>query len=78
MSHEQDIESIIERVKPWPEEDRVALAYLILRDMRMKTREAAPRQTLNGALGVARGTSTPPDDATVRQWIDERRQAKYG
>jgi hypothetical protein len=78
MSHEQDIQSIIERVKPWPEEDRVALAYLILRDMRTKTREAAPRHTLQSALGVARGTSAPPDDAMVRQWIDERRQAKYG
>jgi hypothetical protein len=78
MSHEQEIESIIETVKPWPEEDRVALAYLILRDMRKKTREAAPRRTADRALGVARGNGTPPDDATVRKWIDERRQEKYG
>jgi hypothetical protein len=78
MGHEEDIQSIINRVKPWPEEDRVALAYLILRDMRKKTREAAPRDTLRNALGVARETSPAPDDATVRQWIDQHRQAKYG
>lgn len=78
MSHKDEIESIIEKVKPWPEEDRVALAYLILREMRRKTREPAPRNTLERALGVARGTSEPPDDATVKRWIDEHREAKYG
>ena len=78
MTHEHEIESIIETVKPWPEEDRVALAYLILRDMRKATREPAPRRTLEQALGVARGTGTPPDDATVKKWIEERRLEKYG
>ena len=67
MKHEREIESIITRVKPWPEEDRVALAYLILRDMRKKTREPSPRRTLGRALGVARGASEPPDDATVER-----------
>lgn len=78
MGHEQDIETIFNRVKPWPEEDRVALAYLILRDMRTKTREIAPRSTLNRAVGIARGNASPPDDATVRQWIGEQRVRKYG
>ena len=78
MKHEQDIESIIAKVKPWPEEDRVALAYLILRDMRTKTREPAPRHTLDRALGMARGASVPPDDATVRKWVEEHRLRKYG
>ena len=78
MPHEQEIDSIISQVKPWPEEDRVALAYLILRDMRKRTREDAPRQTLRHAHGMARGTSTPPDDATVRKWIDEHRGQKFG
>ncbi|HYO09693.1 MAG TPA: hypothetical protein VER17_12035 [Tepidisphaeraceae bacterium] len=78
MSHEQEIDSILARVKPWPEEDRVALAYRILRDLRKQTREPAPRRTLERAIGVARGTTPPPDDATVKQWIGEHRQAKYG
>jgi len=78
MPHEQDIELIINQVKPWPEEDRVALAYLILRDMRKKTREPAPRRTVERALGIAKGKTPPPDDATVRRWIEEHRDQKYG
>lgn len=78
MGHEQDINSIIDQVKPWPEEDRVALAYLILRDMRIQTRQPAPRDTFSRALGVAAGSSPPPDDATVKKWIEEHRQQKYG
>jgi hypothetical protein len=78
MPHEQEIDSIISQVKPWPEEDRVALAYLILREMRIKTREDAPRRTLESALAVARGSSPPPDDATVRKWLNEHREQKHG
>ena len=78
MPHEQEIESIIDRVKPWPEEDRVALAYLILRDMRKQTRQPAPRNTADEALGIAAGNTPAPDDAAVRQWIEEHRLGKYG
>ena len=78
MRHEQDIETILKQVTPWPEEDRVALAYETLRNMRTKTREPAPRKTLQRAKGIARGTSPPPDDSTVRKWIEEHRQQKYG
>jgi hypothetical protein len=78
MDRESEIQSIISRVKPWAEEDRVALAYLILRDMRTKTREPAPRHTLDRALGIARGATPPPDDATVKRWMDEHRVRKYG
>ena len=78
MNHEQEIQSIIEAVKPWPQEDRVALAYLILRDMRKQTRAPAPRHTAERALGIARGSTPAPDDAAVKQWIQEHRQRKYG
>ena len=78
MRHESEIEAIMNQVKPWPEEDRVALAYLILREMRKKTRESPPRRTLERALGLAKGTSPPPDDATVRAWINQHREQKYG
>jgi hypothetical protein len=77
MRHEREIETIMSQVKPWPEEDRVALAYLILRDMRKKTRDPAPRRTADRGRGIARGTSPPPDDATVKKWIEEHRQSKY-
>lgn len=78
MPHERDIESILQQVTPWPEEDRVALAYQILRDMRNQTREPAPRKTADEALGIAAGDTPPPDDATVKRWIEEHRMRKYG
>ena len=78
MRHQQEIDSIIQQVKPWPEEERVALAYMILNEMRKNTRDPAPRDTYAGAKGIARGTTPPPDDATVKKWIEEHRQQKYG
>jgi hypothetical protein len=78
MPHESEITSILQQVKPWPEEDRVALAYEILRDMRHQPREPAPRNTARAALGIARGEGPAPDDATVKQWIEEYRMRKYG
>lgn len=59
-------------------EDRVALAYEILRDMRHKTRDDAPRFTAHTALGLAKTDASAPDDATVKQWIAERRVERFG
>jgi hypothetical protein len=37
-----------------------------------------PRHTFRAALGIAKGKTPPPDDATVKKWIEEHRQQKYG
>ena len=37
MIHRLEIDTIIAQVTPWPVEERVALAYQILRDMGQKT-----------------------------------------
>ena len=29
-------------------------------------------------LGIGAGTSSPPDDETVKQWMEEHRTEKYG
>lgn len=78
LEHESDIQAILTRVSPWPEEERVALAYMILRNMRKQTREPAPRNTVDQAAGIAQGNSPPPDDETVQRWIEEHRLRKYG
>jgi hypothetical protein len=78
MEHGLEIEAIMEQVTPWPEEERVALAYEILREMRRETRKPAPRRTLERAFGIARGESAPPDDAEVKKWIEEYRLKKHG
>ena len=59
-------------------EERVALAYEILRNMRKQTRQRAPRHTFDQAVGEARGQSTSPDDATVRAWIEAHRNERFG
>jgi hypothetical protein len=78
MNHRREIDSIVAQVTPWPEEERIALAYEILRDARHRVRQPAPRNTLSRALGIAAGTSPPPVDATVDQWIQEHRLQKHG
>jgi hypothetical protein len=78
MRHEQEIEAVAEQVKPWPAEERTALAYRILHDARTRTRQPAPRNTADEAFGIASGDSPPPDDATVRRWMEEHRLEKYG
>lgn len=78
MSHRQEIDSIIAQVMPWPAEEQMALAQEILRAVHLNARQPAPRQTLQRALGIARGSTTPPDDATVREWTAEHRLRKHG
>ena len=55
----------------------MALALHILKDVRIETRQPAPRRTLGRATGIAAGASAPPDDATVRQWVAEHRLEKH-
>ena len=78
MIHRVEIDTIIAQVSPWPMEDRVALAYQILSDMRKQVRQPAPRQTLRRAQGIAGTSSAPPDDAAVKQWVKEHRLEKHG
>jgi hypothetical protein len=78
VKHRDEIESILTQVSSWPEEERAALAYKILSSLGKQTRQAAPRDTAAGALGIAAGTTLPPDDLTVKQWIDEHRMQNYG
>lgn len=77
MNHEDDIKTILQQVDPWPEEDRVALAYQILRDMR-KHPKLPPRLTAKQARGLAAASTPAPGDAVVEMWLDEYRREKYG
>jgi predicted DNA-binding antitoxin AbrB/MazE fold protein len=46
----------------------------------IQTDEPAPRRgvPVEQVLGMAAGQGPPPDDETVRRWIDEYRMEKYG
>ena len=77
MIHRDDIDSILLQVADWPSEERVALAYQIIRDMRIKVLKDAPRSTFANALGMGRGDGPPPTDEDVRQIMREHRDTKY-
>lgn len=77
MSRRDDIDNILKQVEGWDKEDRVALAYQILRDMRRQVLPPPPRDTFRAALGIGRGAGAPPTDEQVRQWMDEHRTKKH-
>jgi hypothetical protein len=75
-----ELSDVLNRVKTWPATQRITLARRIL-----ETLEAAPRATrglsarsVQELIGIGAGDSPPPDDETVRRWIDEHRMEKYG
>lgn len=74
MAHREQIDAVLAEVEPWPVEDRLALANAILRDA--AEQPSHPRQTWRRAMGIAAGAGSPPDDATVDRWMDERRASR--
>ena len=79
MSHRQDMDAILKQVENWPQDERLSLAYQLLRGSAESDEiQPAPRDTLSRALGRGRGKGAPPSDELVRQWIHEHRMAKYG
>lgn len=56
MLQREEIDTIVTQVTPWPMEERVALAYQILHDMRKQTRQPAPRRTLERAYRDCQGS----------------------
>ncbi len=77
-----EIAEVVSRVRSWPAAMRVALARRILETLDSPVEEPAPQlpRGPTAAEVVARfKTDKPaPDDATVKQWIDEYRMKKYG
>lgn len=72
-------ETILDIVRDWPVADRLALLQAVLRTLQEGVASPVQREpTLQRALGLAATAKPPPDDATVEQWLEERRQEKYG
>jgi hypothetical protein len=74
-----EVTDILTRVSAWPSEARAALARRILAGLRHPDR-AARRSGYWAAEVIAalRMPQPAPDDATVKRWIAEGRQEKYG
>ena len=77
MFRENEITEILTRVDQWSQEDRVALAYQILREMRIKLLSDPPRRTLERALGIGRSEGPGPTDDQADAMMAQHRQEKY-
>jgi predicted RNA polymerase sigma factor len=77
MHRENEITEILTRVDQWSQEDRVALAYQILREMRIKVLSDPPRYTLERALGIGRGDGPAPTDDEIDAMMAQHRLEKY-
>jgi hypothetical protein len=77
------IADVVRRVQDWPAPMRVALARRILETLESPPVEQPPAERPRGptAAEIAamfKSDKPAPDDATVKQWIDEYRMEKYG
>ena len=75
---EMPYQVVVEKVKHWPADHRLALVQEILRTLSRDAGIPSPRKkTLEQALGLLATAEPPPDDATIHQWLRERREEKY-
>jgi hypothetical protein len=75
-----ELTDVLERVKNWSPESRIVLARRILETLETPQRptRGLPARSVRELIGIGAGDSPPPDDETVRRWIDEHRMEKYG
>jgi hypothetical protein len=74
-----DYEGVLAKVRTWtPEMQRTLIADL-MRSLYPLARPGGVRGVpVEALLGIAAGEGPPPDDETVKRWIDEHRMEKYG
>ena len=77
MSIDSDYQHVLRIVSSWPPEQRETLAHDVLETLKHHA-TGLPKQTLQRALGLARGNAPPPSDDDVKRWIHEHRLEKYG
>jgi hypothetical protein len=78
-----EITQLVQQVQSWPVPMRVALAPQILENVEREPTAASaaslPRGPSAAEVATRFRTEKPaPDDQTVKQWLDEQRNSKYG
>ena len=79
----KEIADLVQCVQSWPPSLRIALARRILETLESPSPPEPPPTLPRGPsaaeIAAMLKTDKPaPDDATVKQWIDEHRMEKYG
>jgi hypothetical protein len=71
--------SVLEKVRSWPPELRLTLAEDLLRSLYPEVRPPGRRGIpADQVVGIGAGKGPPPDDDTVKRWLQEHRLEKYG
>jgi hypothetical protein len=76
-----ELTDVLNRVKTWPVARRIALVKQVMETLTPATsgRSSVPRGPSAAEIIEAfKSDRPPPDDETVRKWIDEYRMEKYG
>jgi hypothetical protein len=74
-----DYQTVLGAVRAWPAALRLQLAEELLRTLHAEVKPGR-KQGVPGeqVLGIGAGSGPPPDDETVRRWLEEHRAEKYG
>jgi hypothetical protein len=73
-----EIEQIMERVRFWPSDHKLALVRKVLETFDKESRSKPRGRPVSELIGIGAGKAPPPDDEQVKQWIDDYRMEKYG
>jgi hypothetical protein len=74
---------VLETVKSWPPHLRVSLARAILESVQSGEssttggKASGRGRPVEELIGLGAGSSPPPSDDVVRQWIGEHREEKF-
>ena len=73
----KNYEDIVSTIRSWPPAQQQRLAESILGSLKQEEKANLPRGVpVDRVRGIAAGNGPPPDDETVRRWIDEHRLEK--
>jgi hypothetical protein len=74
-----EYEAVLSKVRSWAPEMRLSLAEQLLHSLHPVVRPAEPRGVpVEQVRGIAAKAGPPPDDETVRRWVEEHRAEKHG
>jgi hypothetical protein len=72
-------EVILGRVRTWPMARRLTLVQDILATLTPEDRPEPQRSSvLSRAVGLLATGDPPPSDSEIANWLDQRRQERYG
>jgi hypothetical protein len=79
IAQPNEIQGVLAKVQNWTPDMRLTLAEELLRSLHPVVRSSGPRGlAADQVRGLGAGKGSPPDDATVRQWIDHHHAEKHG